>query len=229
MPPGHRYEQFCPLARAAEVVGERWTLLVLRELGCGPQRFSDLLRRLPGLSSSVLSDRLARLEARGLVARRETPPPTPAVLYAFTEEGEALRPVLRELIRFGVRHLEAFRPGDHVEPDWMREAARAFARTGPTPARVVAVTVRSPERPDEPVSFRVSGGREGTRVQDGSGPAEVAIEASPLALIGLVAGRSDPASLAEAGELSVRGDADALRELPALFDLQDLMARPSTG
>ena len=62
-----RYRQFCPLARAAEILGERWTLLILRELSLGPQRFSDLRRRLDSISSSVLTDRLTRLEARGLV------------------------------------------------------------------------------------------------------------------------------------------------------------------
>ena len=70
-----RYAQFCPLARAAEVVGERWTLLIVRELLLGAKRFSDLRQPLAGVSSSVLADRLGRLEARGLVTRRETPPP----------------------------------------------------------------------------------------------------------------------------------------------------------
>ncbi|HSJ96046.1 MAG TPA: helix-turn-helix domain-containing protein, partial [Myxococcota bacterium] len=66
-----RYAQFCPLARAAEVLGERWTLLIVRELMVGPQRFSDLRRRLPGVSSSVLAERLDRLERRGIVRRAQ--------------------------------------------------------------------------------------------------------------------------------------------------------------
>ncbi len=75
-----RYAQFCPLACAAEILGERWTLLILRELFVGPQRFTDLRRRLPGISSSILATRLARLEERGIVARSSLAPPTPAAL-----------------------------------------------------------------------------------------------------------------------------------------------------
>ena len=66
-----RYAQYCPLARAAEVVGERWTLLVVRELLLGPKRFSDLKRALLGVSTSVLSERLARLEERGVVSSQK--------------------------------------------------------------------------------------------------------------------------------------------------------------
>ncbi|MCH8132535.1 MAG: helix-turn-helix transcriptional regulator [Myxococcales bacterium] len=73
-----RYAQFCPLARAAEIVGERWTLLILRELLIGPKRFSDLQAPLAGVSSSVLADRLGKLTQRGVVRRRELPPPAAA-------------------------------------------------------------------------------------------------------------------------------------------------------
>ena len=114
--PDHRYAQFCPIARAAEVLGERWTLLILRELFCGPQRFSDLARRLPGISSSVLAERLGRLEARGIAMRRELPPPAPATLYELTPLGSALEPLMLQLVRFGVRMLDAPRPEDHLEP-----------------------------------------------------------------------------------------------------------------
>ena len=87
-----RYDQFCPLACAAEIVGERWTLLVLRELLLGSQRFSDLKRRLPGLSSSILAERLERLEERWIVERQSSAPPTPAALYALTPLGRAFEP-----------------------------------------------------------------------------------------------------------------------------------------
>ena len=96
-----RYPQYCPLARAAEVVGERWTLLVLRELLLGPRRFSDLRRALTDVSTSVLADRLARLEERGLVAHRELDPPAGAAVYELSESGQALGPALLALARWG--------------------------------------------------------------------------------------------------------------------------------
>ena len=92
-----RYAQFCPLARAAEVVGERWTLLIARELLLGPKRFSDLREALAGVSSSVLADRLARLERRDVVAWRRLPPPAAARVYELTETGRALEPVVLAL------------------------------------------------------------------------------------------------------------------------------------
>ena len=95
-----RYAQFCPLARAAEVVGERWTLLIARELLLGPKRFSDLRGALAGVSSSVLADRLARLERREVVAWRRLPPPAAARVYELTETGRALEPVVLALARY---------------------------------------------------------------------------------------------------------------------------------
>jgi DNA-binding HxlR family transcriptional regulator len=220
--PPFRYEQFCPLARAAEILGERWTLLVLRELACGPQRFSDLRRRLPGISSSVLSQRLEALEERGLVGRDTQPPPAPAALYRLTSEGEALRPVLRELLRFGIRHLDPPREGDHLEPSWTPLSLSAFARRDPVPRRTIAI--RIPDGGAE-VAVIVSGGRAGTRVERRSGPAEVILRADALALLGLLSGQLDAGDALDAGAISVEGDSEALRDLPALFDLTDVMAR----
>jgi DNA-binding HxlR family transcriptional regulator/putative sterol carrier protein len=219
-----RYEQFCPLARAAEILGERWTLLVLRELVCGPQRYSDLRRRLPGVSSSVLSQRLERLCARGLVAREDQPPPAPVALYRLTDEGEALRPVLRELMRFGARHLEPPRPGDHLEPEWLPVAMEFFARSGPVPRRDIAIEIPDGDRD---IGVRVTGGRRGTRIGAGRGPAEVTLRAGPLVLLGLLTGQLDPQDALGAGQVEVEGDVSALRDLPALFDLRDVMARPA--
>jgi DNA-binding HxlR family transcriptional regulator len=221
----HRYPQFCPTARTAEILGERWTPLIARELLCGPQRFTDLRRRLPGISSSLLAQRLARLEERGLVARRDAPPPAPATLYELTDTGAALRPVLLEMMRFGVRVMQPPRPGDHLEAEWMRLALEAFARREPTPARRFAVRV-----PDVlagvDVEIYVTGGRRGTSVTTGSGPADARLRTEPMTLLGLVAARVDPAVARTAGQLDLEGDLDAVREFPLLFDLAELMSRP---
>jgi DNA-binding HxlR family transcriptional regulator/putative sterol carrier protein len=220
--PPFRYQQFCPLARAAEILGERWTLLILRELTCGPRRFSDLRRCLPGISSSVLAQRLAGLESRGLLARDTQPPPVPAALYRLTAEGEALRPVLRELLRFGIRHLDLLRDGDLLEPAWTPLALSAFARSDPVPRRTIAI--RIPDGAVE-VAVMVSGGRAGTRVERRSGPAEAILRADPLALLGLVSGQLEVSEAVAAGAIAIEGDTGALRDLPALFDLADAMPR----
>jgi DNA-binding HxlR family transcriptional regulator len=220
-----RYEQFCPLARAAEILGERWTLLVLRELACGPQRYSDLRRRLPGVSSSVLSDRLARLEERGLVVRQEHPPPTPATLYALTEAGEAARPALHALMRFGVRFLDPAKAGEHLELDWMEVALTAFARTHALPKRSLAIRLDDGR---EQLRLRISSGRQGTRVERDDGLTDDAIRLAPLTLLGLLTRQLDPEQAAAAGAVEPGGLAH-LRVLPDLFDLDDLIARPTPG
>lgn len=222
--PDRRYAQFCPTARAAELLGERWTLLILRELLCGPQRFSDLRRRLPGLGTSVLCERLDRLVERGLLIRRESPPPAPAALYELSPVGERARPLIFELMRFGVNFMDAPRPGDHLEPEWVRLALEAFARRDATPARRFGVRIPNG---DSDLRLFVRGGRRGTQVRDGDGDCDASLRAEALTLLGMLSGSLDPEALQAGGQLEVEGDASALRDFPALFDLQILLARPS--
>jgi DNA-binding HxlR family transcriptional regulator len=99
------YEQYCPVAVALDVLGDRWTLLVLRELLFGDQRFTDLRRALPGLAPNLLSERLRLLEEQGFVTRRELPPPAARTVYAATPEAHDVIPVLRALARFGADRL----------------------------------------------------------------------------------------------------------------------------
>src|SRR5260370_24464751 len=99
------YGELCPIALALEVVGERWALLVLRELFAGPKRFTDLAEGLPGVGTSVLSERLRQLENDGLVSRRRLGPPARAQVYALTARGAALKPVLAGLGTVSTPHL----------------------------------------------------------------------------------------------------------------------------
>lgn len=211
---GFRYAQFCPLARAAEILGHRWVLPILRELFLGPWRFVDLRRRLPGLSSSVLADRLAALEAVGVVARRELPPPAAATVYELTGRGRALAPALVELTRWGTRFLELPRPGDHVEPDWLRMAVVAFARSGPTPPRRFELRVVGPRGE---ATVRVGGGPGGTHLLEDEGPADVRLRAPVLVVMGLMSGLLPAAGALARADVSVEGDAEALADLPTLF------------
>lgn len=101
MPEPRSYDDPCGIARALDRVGERWALLVIRELVLGPKRFTDLRAGLPNASPNVLSQRLRELEASGVVERRRLPPPASATVYALTPWGEELRPVLFALGRWG--------------------------------------------------------------------------------------------------------------------------------
>ena len=110
------YEDACGLAHALELIGERWALLVMRELMFGPRRFSELRADLPGISANVLTQRLAELEERGLVRKARLPPPASVQVYQATEWGLEAGPVLRELGRWAVRSQchDTSRPVSHV-------------------------------------------------------------------------------------------------------------------
>jgi DNA-binding HxlR family transcriptional regulator len=103
MPTSRSYQDACGIARALDVVGERWALLVVRELLLGPQRFSDLRRALAGASSNLVADRLRELQGRGVVRRRKLAPPAGSWVYELTEWGRDLEPIVLALGRWGVR------------------------------------------------------------------------------------------------------------------------------
>lgn len=112
-----RHDQYCPIARAVDLVGDRWTLLILRELLFGEQRFVDLRKRLSGISSSVLSDRLRMLIAAGLVGTRDLPPPVGRTVYVATSKAREARPILQAMSRFGMAFLAPAGPSTKVRPE----------------------------------------------------------------------------------------------------------------
>jgi len=116
------YQQYCPVAVTLDLVGERWTLLIIRELLGGPLRYSDLQAALKGIPPNLLADRLRDLEANGLVAKQVLPPPAARTVFTLTDDGRALDAVVRDLARWGLRRLEPPEPSDEVRGD---SAARA--------------------------------------------------------------------------------------------------------
>jgi DNA-binding HxlR family transcriptional regulator len=108
------YGQFCGLARAAEIVGQRWTLLILRDLSVGQQRYSDLVAGLPGIPTNTLASRLKELEAEGLVTRSAPSGAERAVVYELTPRGEELGPALDALSRWGAGGMRTPRDGEIV-------------------------------------------------------------------------------------------------------------------
>jgi len=211
-----QYAQFCALARAAELVGERWTLLIIRELLLGSKRFSDLRRRLDGVSTSVLAERLARLEEAGLVRRTFLEPPAASTVYELTDDGRALEAAVFELIRWGARFLLPPRPGERLEPDWVRLALAACAKRAPTPP--VSFEVRIPAG-GKALALHVAGGPEGARVTDGPAPADVIIMADAWCVLGLIGGVISPTDALRKGQIEAEGDLKALPLFPQLFDV----------
>ena len=113
-----RYGQACAIARALDVVGERWSLLLVRELTLGPRRYRDLATGLPGIPSNVLAGRLTDLQAAGVVIRRTLPAPTDVTVYELTDAGRALQPALRELLDWGLRYGPQPSEDDVGQPGW---------------------------------------------------------------------------------------------------------------
>jgi DNA-binding HxlR family transcriptional regulator len=123
------YKQYCGLARALELVGERWALLIIRDLSVRPRRYTDLLEGLPGIPTNVLSSRLKELEQSGIVERRVAPAPQRGILYALTPAGQALEPAILTLGRWGATQLDDPRPGEIVTPESVTMNLRAAFNT----------------------------------------------------------------------------------------------------
>ncbi len=122
--PRKSYEQYCTIATALDRIGDRWTLLVMRELSFGEQRFTDLRAALPGIASNLLTERLRDLEAAGLVEQHELPPPAARTVYRLTRDGVRIRPVLRALAQFGMPYLS------DPEADEVRPRMAVFGGAG---------------------------------------------------------------------------------------------------
>ena len=117
-----RYEQYCPMAHALDLVGDRWALLVIRELMHGPKRYTDLVDHLPGIGTYILAARLRDLEGNGVVARRTLPPPAASKVYELTDYGRELRPAMRELALWGARSLGPPTARDELFEGWLANA-----------------------------------------------------------------------------------------------------------
>jgi len=201
------YDQYCPAARALDLVGERWTILLVRELLLGPKRYTDLLDGLPGIGPNVLAERLRHLQGAGIVRRRELPPPTAVTVYELTETGERLRGVVAELTRWGLGFLGAPRAGDRFHLSWLLRSLEATAR--PDAARGVKETYE----------FRIGGETFHVDIDDGNvavrqGPARspACVFTADLATFTAVgARRMMPEDAIASGRAFFEGDAEAGR------------------
>ncbi|GAA2851222.1 winged helix-turn-helix transcriptional regulator [Streptosporangium fragile] len=219
---GRSYGQFCGLARALEIVGERWALLIVRDLLVGPRRFTDLRRGLPRIPTNILSGRLKELEHAGVVRRRVLPRPAASVVYELTEYGRELDDIVLRLGRWGARTLGEPGPEDVVTPDSLVMALRAtFSPEAAGGSRVsyelhVGETV---------VHAHVDGGV----LKVGEGPltgADLVLEAGP-GLRRLMAGEIGPREAIETGAVRVTGDPALLDRFAGTFRIGPAPVTPS--
>ncbi|WP_449386190.1 winged helix-turn-helix transcriptional regulator [Cellulomonas soli] len=204
------YDQFCGLAYALDVIGDRWNLLVVRELLLGPRRHRDLVEALPGVASNLLGDRLRALEDAGIVAR-DAADGRKSVVYSLTPRGEDLRESVLALVRWGSGAMAAGpRPDDTVRPAWVGLALEALLTGRPSPrAGTVALLTGTG-------AVLVHLDPIGTQVTTGpaacADTADAVLDAPPALLLGLVAGAVPLAVIA--ARAAVVRDPDTL--LPAL-------------
>jgi DNA-binding HxlR family transcriptional regulator len=213
---GTRYTQFCALARAAEISGERWTLLIVRELLLRPTRFGDLAARLVGISPALLTGRLNALIENGVVQRAMLPAPFNAQVYELTEVGRAIQPAIRELIQWGGRFLFPMRDDDSFEPDWVLLALDATAWRTPRP--VCRIGLRIPH-PGGDAAFIIEGGTEGTRVSKGELAEGAMIEARFEVFLQILTKQLSLGAATANRQARIEGSERTLRKLPLLFDL----------
>lgn len=206
------YHQFCGVARALDLLGERWTLLIIRDLLLGPLRFSDLLELESGIGPNLLSQRLKRLEAEGVVESRQLAAPARARVYALTAWGQSLEPVVLGLGRFGAERLGMPGPEDRIHFGW---AIFSFQRrfTGATGAGAVTLVAEG-----QPFWVRFDEATIDVGRGEG-GPADAVLTGERPGFAGWLSGAKPLAALLDAGLLTLEGERDVIQTLAAAIGL----------
>ncbi|MEU4539803.1 helix-turn-helix domain-containing protein [Streptosporangium sp. NPDC023825] len=207
------YGQFCGLARAAEMVGQRWTLLVLRDLLVGPRRYSDLVAGLPGIPTNLLATRLKELERDGLVTREARSGPDRSIVYALTPRGAELAPALDALACWGAAGMHTPREGEIVTTASLVTALRVAAGKGAAPdRRRLAYTVRV----GGAVAHAITRDRT-VEVAPGEHPAPDLVITGGPGFRDLLAGVLDPGTAVANGVVELDGDPALLVPFVATF------------
>ncbi|NKY52375.1 winged helix-turn-helix transcriptional regulator [Nocardia vermiculata] len=208
------YDQYCGLAQAMDVVGERWTLLMVRELMSGPKRYSDLAGALDGIGTSLLAARVKQLEADGLVRRTLLNPPVSAVAYELTGTGRELGRALMPLALWGARHFlrEQRRPEQGYRAEW----SLVFLADLLDPQQLNTDATYEFHIDDSVARLRISDGR--AEVIAGAGPADATLRTDAATVAAIAGGRLTIAAAAAENRLEVDGDPEALQALLVLLD-----------
>lgn len=209
------YGQFCGLARAAEVLGQRWTLLILRDLLVGPRRYSDLAAGLPGIPTNILATRLKELEHDGLVTREARSGADRSIVYRVTARAAELTPALDALARWGAAGMREPREGEVVTDASLVHALRVAAADGTTPRgrrRPVTYLVKI-----GPAAAHATVRGTTVRVEPGDHPApDLTIVAGP-GFRDVLAGVRHPDAAVADGTVELAGDQSLLADFTARF------------
>ena len=212
------YNQYCGLAYALDIIGERWTLLIVRELVAGPRRFKDLIQGLPGISTNLLAERLKSLEQQGVIRHRTLPPPAGSSVYELTAIGRALEQSLLELGKWGSQ----FVPPAPERATVLHVGSYALTlKTFFRPERAQGINETYELRIDnEVLQAQINNGE--IRVQQGEMlRADVVFYTDMPAYLGLLAGQIEPDKAIASGMIRIEGDPSALRRFLNICGLPD--------
>jgi DNA-binding HxlR family transcriptional regulator len=198
------YSQYCGIAKALDVLGERWTLLLVRDLLVGPRRYVDLLAGLPGITTNLLAKRLQRLEREGLVEKAHLPAPASStVVYRLTQPGRELEPVLHALGAWGWRYMQKPEKDDRLDVGWLLFSLKRRFRGA---ARAAAISLRVDDR-----VFHVQVTPETWNLEENrAAPFDAVLAGDSAALRALLFGQKTFTALKARGALEVEGDAQAI-------------------
>ena len=210
-----RYDQNCPIAVGLDILGERWTLLILRELLGGARRYSDLRAQLPAIGTNLLAQRLRELEDYGFVERAELPPPAARTVYRLSDLGwQQIPPVLRAIAAFGLTRLPAFEAGGTITPltGFLAGVLLAFDS-----ARAAGIDATYEVRVDDRLfEFAVRDGR----LAAPHGDPQVRVVATAKDLVAMRLSQDAGAQAAAASRLTMLGTERAVTRFRSLFYLQ---------
>jgi DNA-binding HxlR family transcriptional regulator len=202
------YGQYCSVAKALDVIGDRWTLLIVRELlAQGPSRYTDLRRGLPSIATNLLAERLRELQQAGIVLREDAPPPIATALFTLTERGKQLRPVIDELGRWGIPLMADTTPDEQYRSHWLQLPVELYLAASPE-QEPTTIEVRAG---DQPMLIEARDGAITTRPGTSEHP-DAALSGPPQLVLGVLTGALDPNEAIEQG-LAFDGNRQALERL----------------
>jgi len=209
------YDQYCGLAGALDLVGERWTLLIVRELMSGPKRYTDLADGLPGIGTSLLATRLAKLEGSGVIERRLIPPPAASTVYELAPAGRELAAALVPVIAWGLRHALPEEPGDRqVSATWC-----VLPFTQPAdPEALAGIEATFEFRVAETSALMRVHDRRAELLPAGAAEPDVVISLDAATVAALGAGRRTIREAEADGAITVEGDQKTAGALFAAFE-----------
>lgn len=227
------YKQFCPAARTLDVVGERWTMLIVRDLMRGPRRYTDLRNGLPGMASNLLAERLSEMESAGLLRREHHTEPNSRDVYVLTERGRELRPLLLALARFGLPYLDMPTEDQPLVRGLIPEALTTLVIPEELPANAFAIdfdldegsyamTIEAEAAPGHRCDAT-----DRVRVDEGGADAPAHLEGSLAVLLWIRRGDLTAEEASDQGLLALAGSTDDVAMVRRMFGFERTVSPPA--